>query len=420
MINGGLRLLGTMPWRIDDETLVPEAGSCFTCPKRSGKHPLLFDAEEASDDGKVVKGDRCLDPVCYVNKEVAHLKRCECAARAKHPDLQLVQIGYSGPHTRVQQEFGERTTRVYNPKIVKAGAKGAVPVMQVDGPKAGAVVYIAAPEPVNLERHKAPKMRPRDAHGKPIPLPLTERKLRLQKRRDAFLVDKVEDLLRDMTAERLAALVATLNDRESGKVERFDPLALVVAFGTGHCEHRPDGCAAWKRYEALANGTAESPALAALHEVVKVWTRRLGGVHPNTVTDQAADARRICSFLGLDTAGIEANAMLAIPTPKSWAHEMANGQRPASFGSEEADDAGGDDGTDAVDEGHGQDDECPFEPNVKDDRDDMPDDVPEEDPDEDEEEVVVSGRRASPRARAKSGKTKPKGPKAKSARSARR
>ena len=51
----------------EDETLIPEAGSCARCPKRTGFNTALFD--DFQND------DRCLDSVCYEAKVAAWLKR---------------------------------------------------------------------------------------------------------------------------------------------------------------------------------------------------------------------------------------------------------------------------------------------------------------------------------------------------------
>jgi ParB family chromosome partitioning protein len=51
--------LETMPFDKNDETLVPEAGSCTNCPKRTGYNTLLFDA---------ALKDSCTDGNCYNNK----------------------------------------------------------------------------------------------------------------------------------------------------------------------------------------------------------------------------------------------------------------------------------------------------------------------------------------------------------------
>lgn len=58
-----------------DATLVPEAGACPACPKRTGANPQLFD--------DVAQHDTCADPACYRGKEAAHLERLKATAQAE-------------------------------------------------------------------------------------------------------------------------------------------------------------------------------------------------------------------------------------------------------------------------------------------------------------------------------------------------
>jgi hypothetical protein len=58
--------------------------------------------------------------------------------------------------------------------------------------------------------------------------------------------------------------------------------------------------------------------VAALYEVRQVWARRLGVSDTHHVTEQAADARKVCELLGIDDPAIETEAAQDIPTPKSW------------------------------------------------------------------------------------------------------
>lgn len=53
------RLAGA-PWKLDDATLVPAAGACTVCPKRTGNQRELFD--------DVKHKDTCTDPTCYRSK----------------------------------------------------------------------------------------------------------------------------------------------------------------------------------------------------------------------------------------------------------------------------------------------------------------------------------------------------------------
>jgi ParB family chromosome partitioning protein len=56
--------LKSVPFSKDDETLVPEAGSCANCPKRTGFNTLLFSE---------VREDSCSDAACFNRKLDAHI-----------------------------------------------------------------------------------------------------------------------------------------------------------------------------------------------------------------------------------------------------------------------------------------------------------------------------------------------------------
>lgn len=60
---------------ITDATLLPEAGACGTCPKRTGANPDLFKDVDSADV--------CTDPKCYRAKEDAHTAQVVAAAQAK-------------------------------------------------------------------------------------------------------------------------------------------------------------------------------------------------------------------------------------------------------------------------------------------------------------------------------------------------
>src|SRR5690348_1707583 len=72
------------PFSKSDESLVPEAGSCANCPKRTGFNKLLF-----SDIGK--QSDCCTDPQCFRAKLDAHIGR----TLQKKPDLVQISSAWS-------------------------------------------------------------------------------------------------------------------------------------------------------------------------------------------------------------------------------------------------------------------------------------------------------------------------------------
>lgn len=64
---------------IEDEMLLPLAGNCVTCPKRSANAPEYADLVENTESrhGNPIKGsaNACTDPDCFDAKKKAHLKR---------------------------------------------------------------------------------------------------------------------------------------------------------------------------------------------------------------------------------------------------------------------------------------------------------------------------------------------------------
>lgn len=316
IIDGGLHTLAAMPWSSDDETLDPKAGACSNCPKRSGAHPLLFDAEEVPVNGKPAKDDRCLDPACFDRKQIAHVQRCEGELRGAHPNLALVQIGGSSGSQAMHEAFGDRVHRVYAPRFVKASNPNAVPAMQVDGPKAGKLVYIDAGDPqVPGHKNGRGKNMPKAEHQ---PMTLDERRARHQKRRQAFVVKQVETRLRNFTVEDVSRSLADQAAGKGAASAKLEIVSLLLSFGTSGRADRMYHEDPWDRYDRLRGDAADERTAAALHDVVQIWIRRLAMHDSNRVGFQAFEAGRMCEILGINHAEIEAEAVKALPQPKSW------------------------------------------------------------------------------------------------------
>lgn len=81
-----LLVLKDAPFNKRDPQLVPAAGSCADCPKRTGHNKLLF----GDDLGR--QGDRCTDPTCYQAKVRAHVTQ----AIAAKPELVQISTAYGG------------------------------------------------------------------------------------------------------------------------------------------------------------------------------------------------------------------------------------------------------------------------------------------------------------------------------------
>ena len=121
--------LATAPFSKEDATLVPEAGSCVECPKRTGHNTLLF-------EGIAAQHDSCSDPSCYAGKVDAHVKRAVEAipklvqittAYGKPaegstivPRNQYVEIRQEKPKNKYQQDAPEFKTCKYTTEAIVA------------------------------------------------------------------------------------------------------------------------------------------------------------------------------------------------------------------------------------------------------------------------------------------------------------
>jgi ParB family chromosome partitioning protein len=76
--------LKSIPFSKDDESLVPEAGSCANCPKRTGYNRLLF--SEVREDS-----DSCADAACFNRKLDAHIGQ----RISKTPNLVQISDNYN-------------------------------------------------------------------------------------------------------------------------------------------------------------------------------------------------------------------------------------------------------------------------------------------------------------------------------------
>jgi len=79
-----LLVLKDAPFDKRDAQLVPTAGSCADCPKRTGHNKLLF----GDDLGR--QGDRCTDPGCYQFKLSAHVAKSVAAK----PEIVQISTAY--------------------------------------------------------------------------------------------------------------------------------------------------------------------------------------------------------------------------------------------------------------------------------------------------------------------------------------
>jgi len=103
------------PWKKDDATLVPAAGPCTTCPKRSGFTPALFP--------DLAKKDVCLDRTCFAEKHEAHTARLRAEYEAKGEKLLELSTSYSRgrKESLPRRQWGEQAVKPKSCPSVRAG-----------------------------------------------------------------------------------------------------------------------------------------------------------------------------------------------------------------------------------------------------------------------------------------------------------
>src|SRR6266436_3039909 len=134
--------LKNAPFDTEDANLLPVAGACSTCPKRTGNNPLLFP--------EIKNRSLCTDPPCHQAKVQAfvQLRVGPLAKEGKKP----VQISES-PSWQV---LSRAPNTLYEGQYRRAEREGECPHTQVavvvDGRKAGTVIHVCTDEKCKTHR----------------------------------------------------------------------------------------------------------------------------------------------------------------------------------------------------------------------------------------------------------------------------
>jgi ParB family chromosome partitioning protein len=130
------------PFDTEDANLLPAAGACSTCPKRTGNNPLLFP--------EIKNRSLCTDPSCHQAKvqKFVELRVAPWAKDGQRP----VQISES-PSWQV---YTKAPNTLYEGQYRRAEREGECPNTQVavvvDGRKAGTVMHVCTDEKCKTHR----------------------------------------------------------------------------------------------------------------------------------------------------------------------------------------------------------------------------------------------------------------------------
>lgn len=118
----------------DDGDLLPEAGPCTECPKRTGYQPELF--------ADICKKDYCTDPDCFHAKLDALVERRRAELKGeKHLEVCDGHVGYEA-----ERKLPDRVSRPYTWQECKKKDDGAQRCLVVAGSRQGQIVWGMKPK----------------------------------------------------------------------------------------------------------------------------------------------------------------------------------------------------------------------------------------------------------------------------------
>jgi len=319
-ISGALMLLNKADWNLNDEQLLPKAGACTDCKKRSGAEPVLwFGPLENQIDTK----DRCLDSLCWNNKMLLYLQQRAKYFGDKHSNLAFCATEHLSENEKesLTKKFG----RVYDPEDFQKstkGSKNAVPALVVSGKGAGSIMF------VRERKFASPGGGGPKWVGKVTPL--KERRARLDGKRWA----QVLLLLREkIDAAPLKSL--TCKDKTTAIMAAAAIFGNQSGYLAGHSVGLKEGRKLFESLVSTAAKVGREKALELLWVSVKPTlismisyggpVTQIGGYYVKT-------AQWVGKLLGLDVPKMftEVTKTKGFTVPKSWAGLNEDGTQKKS------------------------------------------------------------------------------------------
>lgn len=193
------RELSAAPWSLKDAELLPQAGACVTCPKRSSCATLLFDTP---GKGK----DNCLDSACWAKKLTLRTEQVIAEHSTTEEPIQRISSSYYQPAA------GALPAGRYTVSKKKKGTKLA---LYVDGPQQGHTVRVEVIAPAKPEVSRGQQNK----DSRRARLTKEARKRVLARRAVALLAQQDEAgavarraLLTQMVSEQLLRVRSTIDD----------------------------------------------------------------------------------------------------------------------------------------------------------------------------------------------------------------
>jgi len=305
-IGSALNLLSRAKWSLDDETLVPKAGACSKCRKRSGAEPLLW-FDTVTDQIKTK--DRCLDGGCWEQKLYSYIQQRAKKLSEEHQNLIYILNGATSYDTdeTLSKKFG-KVLHGHQYKRSGKTAKGASPALVVHGKGAGHLVWV-----------KENKFTvPGGARRTGRPTPLKERRASLKAKRWAQVLRVLREKVEEADVKQVVC-----KDKITGI------MALVAVYG-----NQP----AWglnikarqNEIKRLCDHKCKNPTDAYPEALISLWNSfkptldnllTYNGPVTQTSDSYIEEAKWIAELIGADIKAMfeEVSRQKGFTEPKAWA-----------------------------------------------------------------------------------------------------
>lgn len=309
-ISNDLGLLAHAKWDLDDATLVPKAGSCTDCTKRTGQDATLW--EDFEDDGpKGGRRERCLDRACFDSKQAAFVELQIEQARVDGKALQLLMD--EGTDYEYRKRLVDRgAVHIYSVQAAKKSEKGAKQALIVSGNRAGETMWVKPAIRSSGSGSGSGEKKP----AKPA---AEVRELR----RRAWILKRMHELLIKPADEVVAHWMRTGVNRGK-EIE-----ALICIFGLHVRYDRFQDRTKWrKRFDAIVAEPIEDRIRRVLGLVLPNVADALRATDHAGVEALWPNAEPLAELCGIDLAELQAQALEEIPEPGRAT--LADDEEPAA------------------------------------------------------------------------------------------
>jgi ParB family chromosome partitioning protein len=312
--------LTNAPFDPQDETLLPKAGACARCPKRTGSNPLLFP--------EVRQKSICTDRECYRAKVEALVQ------------IQVKPLEEKGEkHLRVSQApawqaNGHAKDVLFEGQYRKAKAKGECPntkaAVLIDGRGAGSIFYLCQTE--KCEVHN------RVTHYQPTPQEQAQRKKealaeRVEKLSRVRVLEAIRKKLPDALSRPDLEMVALDyfrrlghdNDRRISKLYAWEEKKSKTSWGAQTVD-----------YEKIASSAVQAMKTADLHRFLVVCALvsdlYCPGYNPRQSLAKDSNLARTSARYRVDTSKIAAEVRVEASNKRNTHRNITNTRKEVRKG----------------------------------------------------------------------------------------